>query len=135
MSVTHQELTQLRAQLAADRELCKGSDAAQTYLDGAESKLNEVEESWARRNPLEALDAVLDTVTVGADIADSNELRAMVTDIREWQAALDDIGANRTLPLYALAERYLRTLKENYVALYLKHEAETLAAQQTSTVN
>src|SRR6266404_4113504 len=138
MSVTQQEITKLRAQLAEDRKLCANSELAQAYLNSAEAKLNDVEASWARQNPVEALDAVLDTVEIGsetADSADSAELRAMVADLREWEAALEDVSANRTLPLYILAEKYLRTLKQNYVALYLKHEAQTLPAPEHSTVN
>lgn len=133
MPVTRQDITHLRAQLAEDRKLCASSDLAQRYLDSAEANLNSAEESWARRNPLEYLNALVDEAEIGADTANYEELRAMAADLREWEAALEEIPV--ALPIYALAEKYLRTLKENYVALYLKHEAETLVASESGIAN
>jgi hypothetical protein len=136
MPVTFKELDGLRAQLAADRKLCGSDQTAQQFLDVAETKLADVEAGYARRNPIEVLDAILGEAEIGSDTTNSEELRAKVRDLTEWSEALEEIPAEcRTLPLYALAERYLRTLKQNYVALYLKHEAETLPAPENSTVN
>ena len=134
MPVSRQDITQLRAQLAEDRKFCANSDLAQRYLDSAEANLNAVEDSWARRNPLEALDEVLNGFEIGSDTAaNSEELRAMAADLREWEAALEEIPV--ALPIYALADKYLRTLKQNYIALYLKHEAETLVASESGIAN
>ena len=130
------QIKELRDQLHRDRKLCANSDLAQKYLDSAEASLNAVEDSWARRNPLEAIDEVLGEVEIGSDTATSEELRAMVADLHEWEAALGEIPtAHRNLPLYALAEKYLRTLKRNYVKLYRKNELETLTVTESGTVN
>jgi hypothetical protein len=131
MPVTLKELDGLRAQLAADRELCKNSGLAQQYLDSAEAKLDEAEASWAKRNPLETLTAISDEVEIGFDTADSDDLRAMVADLNEWDAAVESVPVeNRSTPLYTLAEKYLRTLKLNYVTLYEKNRlAELMSAE------
>jgi hypothetical protein len=88
MPVSKEQIVEMRRTLEADRELCGNSALAQKYLDGAETKLNEVEEIWAKRNPLEALNGMLDEAQVGADTANSEELRAMVADLTEWGEAL-----------------------------------------------
>ena len=127
MPVTKQ-ISDLRRQLAEDRVLCANSQLAQQYLDGAETKLDEVEESFARRNPLEYLNAIVDECEIGADTVNCEELRAMVSDILEWEHALENIE-DRTTPHYTLAEKYLRAIKRNYIALYQKNRlADLLSA-------
>ncbi len=104
MPVTLKELDSLRAQLAADRETCANSELAQKYQDAAETKLAEVEAGWARLNPVDALDHVLNEIEsnqIGKYSSGRDEIRDLAADIRGWQAALETIPTgNRKHPLF-----------------------------------
>src|SRR6266436_1449805 len=118
MPVTLKQLDGLRVQLESDRKLCGSDQTAQQFLDVAATKLDEVEESYAR-NPPEVLSGVLHEVEIGADNANTEELRAMVAEIAEFEEPAETVpAANRVGPLYELAEKCLRTMRRNYVKLY-----------------
>ena len=135
MAVTLEKLNSLRAQLAIDRETCADNQTAQEMLDVAETKLGEVEESYARRNPLEVLSAVLDGVEIGSDTANSEELRAMVTEILEFEETAETVpAANRVGPLYELAGKCLQTMRRNYIRLYQKNRLADLLSTNPEDV-
>jgi hypothetical protein len=121
MPVSKETLLDMRRQLAEDRALCANSSEAQRMLDLAESKINEVESSWARRNPVEALNAGLDEIEagqIGKDSATGEELNEIVSEVREFQEAIQTVPVeNQDTPLYAAALRCMSILKRNAVAL------------------
>jgi hypothetical protein len=128
MPVTLKELESLRAQLVSDRKLCGNGQTAQQLLDVAERHLVDVEASWAKRNPVEALDHILseiETNQIGSDSATSEEITEIAKDIREWETALQTVPAeNRDLPLFKIAEKAVSILKQNCVALADKTDLE-----------
>ncbi len=50
MSVTKEQITELRRQLAADRELIGNAEAAKPFLDFQERNIEDLENSWAKRD-------------------------------------------------------------------------------------
>jgi hypothetical protein len=120
-AINRETLDTMRRQLAEDRALCANSPEAQQMLDVAESKINEVEESYARRNPVEALNAGLDEIEaeqIGKDSATGEELNEIMADTREFQEAMETMPVeNQDTPLYAAALRCMNILKRNAVAL------------------
>lgn len=128
MPVTREQIADMRTQLAADRELCRNSETAQTFLNLAETKLDEVEASWAKRNPVDALDHVLNEIEsnqIGKYSADRAEIIDLAADIRGWQAALETIpNENRNHPLFKIAEKAVGLLKQNCIAVASKSDLQ-----------
>jgi hypothetical protein len=128
MPVDFKQLQELRAQLAADRELCSNSAEAQRCLDGAERNIEDLENRWCERNPIAALDHVLSEIEnnqIGRDSATSEEITGIAEDIREWETALKTVPTeNRDLPLFKIAEKAVGILKQNCVALADKTDLE-----------
>jgi hypothetical protein len=121
MTVTLKELESLRAQLASYRKLCGSDKTAQQFLDVAERHLADVEASWAKRNPVDALDQALSDIEnnqIGRDSATGEEITEIAADIRDWEKALQTVPVeNRGLPLFKIAEKAVSLLKQNCVAL------------------
>src|SRR6266436_232471 len=128
MPVTLKELESLRAQLVSDRKLCGNGQTAQQFLDVAEWHLADVEASWAKRNPIDALDHVLGEIEngeIGRNSATTEEIPELAADIREWEAALQTVPAeNRDLPLFKIAEKSTALLKQNCIALADKSDLQ-----------
>jgi hypothetical protein len=123
MPVTHEQITELRAQLTADRDLCGNSPLAQKYLNECEEIQN-------------ALVLDLGERLIGTDDASTEELKAIAADLNNWQEAFDAIPTSEHgTTSYKFAEACLRILKRNYVALFRKNEVETMPAPDNSTVN
>ena len=128
MPVSKEQIAELRRQLAADRELCGNNQTAQGFLDIAEEELNQVEASWAKRDPIAALDHILSEIEngqIGTDSATDDELHEITAEIREWETALETVPTeNRGLPLFKIAERAVSILKQNCIALADKTDLE-----------
>jgi len=127
--VSKQQIAEMRTQLAADRELCGNSETAQSFLNLAETKLDEVEASWAKRNPVDALDFVLREIEnggeIGKDSATGDEIPELADDIRAWETALETVPfENRGLPLFKIAEKSIALLKKNCIALADKSDLQ-----------
>ncbi len=121
MSVDFKQVRQLRLQLQSDRELIGNDEAAKPFLDFQDRNIEDLEASWAKRNPIDALDHVLseiETNQIGRDSATGEEIPELAADIRDWEAALETVAPeNRGLPLFKIAERAVSLLKQNCIAL------------------
>jgi hypothetical protein len=128
MPVSREQLLEMRRQLKADRELIGNDDAAKPFLEFQERNIETLEASWAKRNPIDALDHVLSEIEngeIGRDSATGEELHEITAEIREWEAALKTVPAeNRGLPLFKIAEKAVSLLKQNCVALADKTDLE-----------
>ena len=125
MAVTKKEILELRRQLRSDRELIGNDEAAKPFLDFQERNIEDLENSWAKRDPIAALDHVLSEIEVGTDSATSEEISELAADIREWEAALETVPTeNRGLPLFKIAERAVSILKQNCIALADKSDLQ-----------
>ena len=128
MAVSKEQIIEMRRQLQGDCELIGNDDAAKPFLEFQERNIEDLEASWAKRNPIDALDHVLseiETNQIGRDSATGEEIPELASDIREWEAALKTVPTeNRGLPLFKIAEKAVSILKQNCVALADKTDLE-----------
>jgi hypothetical protein len=121
MPVTHEQITELRAQLQRDRELIGKDEAAQPFLDFQERNIEALENKWAERDPVAALDHVLSEIEnneIGRDSATAEDLAAITLDIRENERTLEAVPVeNRNTPLFKIAEQCIALQKKNCIAL------------------
>jgi hypothetical protein len=115
------QLQSLREQLQRDRELIGKSEGAKPYLDFQEQNIQALENKWAERNPVAALDHVLSEIEaseIGRDSATAEDLAAITEDIRENERTLEAVPAeNRNTPLFKIAEQCIALQKKNCIAL------------------
>jgi hypothetical protein len=125
MPVSKEQILALRRQLQSDRELIGNDEPAKPFLDFQERNIEDLENSWAKRDPVAALDHILSEIEVGTDSATGEEITEIAAYIREWEAALATVPSeNRALPLFKIAERAVGILKQNCVALADKTDLE-----------
>jgi hypothetical protein len=121
MPVDFTQVQELRAQLQRDRELIGKSEGAQSYLDFQERNIEALENKWAERNPVAALDHVLSEIEaseIGRDSATAEDLAAITEDIRDNERTLEAVPAeNRNTPLFKIAEQCIALQKRNCIAL------------------
>jgi hypothetical protein len=108
MPVTKETILEMRRTLESDRELCGNDEAAKPFLDFQERNLQDLENSWAKRNPIAALDHVLSEIEadeIGRDSATGEEITELAADIRDNERTLEAVPAeNRNTPLFKIAE-------------------------------
>lgn len=128
MPVTKQQITDLRRQLAADRELIGNDEAAKPFLDFQERNIEDLENSWAKRDPIAALDHVLSEIEngeIGSDSATAEDPAAITSDIRQNERTLEAVPAeNRNTSLFKIAEQCIALQKKNCIALANKSDLQ-----------
>jgi hypothetical protein len=118
--MTLEKLKELRRQLQSDRALCSNSTIAQSYLDGAEQILIDLENKWAKANPVDvALE--LCRAEIGNDVPTPENIAAVFQEIQKAEAGLAAVGAElRDTPEYLKAEELVERLREHFEALTQK---------------
>ena len=128
MPLDLQQLQSLRAQLQRDRELIGQSEGVAPYLEFQERNIQDLENSWAKRNPIDALDHILSEVEnseIGRDSATAEDLAAITSDIRENERTLEAVPAeNRNTPLFKIAKQCIALQKKNVIALADKSDLQ-----------
>ena len=118
--MTLEKLKELRRQLQFDRALCSNSDLAQGYLDGAEQILIDLENKWAKANPVDAALEVC-RAEIGNDVPTSENIAAVFQEIQKAEANLADVPVElRDTPEYSKAQELVERLREHFDALTQK---------------
>ena len=128
MPVTLEKLKELRHTLESDRELIGNDERAKPFLDFQERNLQDLENGWARKNPIEALNEGLSEIEqtqIGKDSATAEDLAAIASDIRENERTLEAVPAeSRNTPLFKIAEQCIALQKKNCIALADKSDLQ-----------
>ena len=120
MPVTREQLNAMHHQLAEDKASMAGCEGARPYLDFQEKNIQDLEASWARRNPTEAkLEAARQLV--GQDAPTEENIIGTFQEIKKAEAAIASLPEElKGEPEYAQGKRALELLGEHFEALNTK---------------